>query len=104
MIAAMRKEPKPSPTESPMIGHELPLPSAALRLLYAFHDDEKIEEAKQRRLPDQIAYIPEETPPLEGLGQVSRDLAHYFHERSPEQLVAMMDRDTTIIGSRKREA
>jgi transposase len=30
-------------------------------LLNAFHQEEKIEEAKQRRLPEQIAYIPKET-------------------------------------------
>ena len=48
-----------------MVGHELPSPGAARQFLYAFHEDEKIEEAKQRRLPGEIAYIPEEAPPLE---------------------------------------
>ena len=57
-----------------MIGHELPSPRAALEFLYAFHEEEKIEQAQQQRLPDQIAYIPEETLPLEGLGRVNRDL------------------------------
>src|SRR5271166_6508161 len=43
-----------------LIGHELPSPRAALEFLYAFHEEEKIEQAQQRRLPEQIAYIPEE--------------------------------------------
>ena len=57
-----------------MIGHESPSPRAALEFLYAFHQEEKIEEAQQQRLPEQIAYIPEETAPLAGLGRVNRDL------------------------------
>jgi hypothetical protein len=87
-----------------MVGHELPSPHAALEFLYAFHEDEKIEEAKQRRLPEQIAYIPEETPPLEGLGGVNRDLVHRFGERSADQRIATVDQDATIIESRKQQA
>ena len=55
-----------------MIGHELPSPRAALEFLYAFHQEEKIEEAQQRRLPEQIAYIPEETAPLAGQAGAGR--------------------------------
>jgi len=87
-----------------MIGHELPSPRAALQFLYAFHDDEKIEEAQQRRLPEQIAYIPEETLPLEGLGRVNRDLVQRFGERCPDQRIATVDQDATIIESRKQQA
>ena len=87
-----------------MIGHELPSPSAALQFLYAFHEEEKISEAAQRRLPGEIAYIPEETLPLAGLGQVNRDLVQRFGERRPEQRIATVDQDATIIESRKREA
>jgi hypothetical protein len=87
-----------------MIGHELPSPAAALQFLYAFHEDEKIEEAKQRRLPDQIAYIPEETRPLEGLGRVNRDLVQRCGERCPHQRIATVDQDATIIESRKQQA
>jgi len=87
-----------------MIGHELPSPSAALQFLYAFHEDAKITEAAQRRLPGEIAYIPEETPPLEGLGRVNRDLVQRFGERCPDQRIATVDQDATIIESRKREA
>jgi hypothetical protein len=87
-----------------MIGHELPSPRAALQFLYAFHEEEKIEEAQQRRLPGEIAYIPEETPPLEGLGRVNRDLVQRFGERCADQRMATVDQDATIIESRKQQA
>jgi len=57
-----------------LVGHELPSPEAARKFLNAFHEEEKIAEAQQRRLPDAVAYIPEENRALEGLGRVNRDL------------------------------
>jgi hypothetical protein len=87
-----------------MIGHELPSPRAALEFLYAFHQEEKIEEAKQQRLPEQIAYIPEETAPLEGLGRVNCHLVQRFGERCPDQRLATVDQDATIIESHKQQA
>jgi hypothetical protein len=87
-----------------LVGHELPSPSAALQFLYAFHEQEKIEEAKQRRLPKQIAYIPEETEPLEGLSGVNRDLVQRVGERAADQRIATVDQDATIIESRNKEA
>ena len=87
-----------------MIGHELPSPAAALQFLYAFHEEAKIEEAQQRRLPGELAYIPEETLPLAGLGRVNRDLVQRCGERCPDQRIATVDQDATIIESRKREA
>jgi len=38
------------------------------------------------------------------LGQVNRDLVQRFGERRPEQRIATVDQDATIIESRKREA
>jgi hypothetical protein len=64
-----------------MIGPELPSPDAAPQFLYAFHADEKIEEAQQRRLPDQIAYVPDETRSLQGLWRVNRDLVQRCGKR-----------------------
>jgi len=87
-----------------LVGHELPSPAAALQFLYGFHEQEKIEAAKQRRLPQQIAFIPEEAPPLEGLGRVNRDLVQRGGERCPDQRIATVDQDATIIESHKREA
>src|SRR5260370_195718 len=87
-----------------LIGHEVPSPEAARKFLYAFHEEEKIEQAKQQRLPDQIAYIPTESEALEGLGKVNQDLIRRLGERCPEQKIATVDQDTTIIESRKQEA
>ena len=87
-----------------LIGHEVPSPEAARKFLYAFHEEEKIQQAKQRRLPDQIAYIPSESAALAGLGKVNQDLIQRFGERCPEQKIATVDQDTTIIESRKQEA
>jgi hypothetical protein len=87
-----------------MIGHGLPSPRAALEFLQAFHQEEKIEEAKQQRLPEQIAYIPDETPAQEGLGRVNGDLVRHFGERTPDQRIATVDQDATIIESHKQQA
>jgi hypothetical protein len=87
-----------------MIGHGLPSPRAALEFLQAFHQEEKIAAAKQQRLPQQIAYIPEETSALEGLGKVNRDLVQRFGERVPDQRIATVDQDATIIESHKQQA
>lgn len=87
-----------------LIGHELPSPEAARKFLNAFHEEEKIEEAQQRRLPDAIAYIPEESSALEGLGRVNRDLIQRLGERCADQKIFTVDQDATIIESRKREA
>jgi hypothetical protein len=92
------------PGLSEMIGHEVPSPEAARKFLYAFHEEEKIERAKQQRLPEQIAYIPLESGPLEGLGKVNQDLIRRFGERCPDQKIATVDQDTTIIESRKQVA
>jgi Transposase DDE domain group 1 len=87
-----------------MIGHEVPSPEAARKFLYAFHEEDKIQQAKQQRLPEQIAYIPSESEPLAGLGKVNQDLLQRFGERCPEQKIATVDQDTTIIECRKQEA
>jgi hypothetical protein len=87
-----------------MMGHELPSPEAARQFLKTFHEEEKIEEAQRRRLPEQIAYMPDEGLPLEGLGRVNRDLVQRFAERSPDQRIATVDQDATIIESRKPQA
>lgn len=57
-----------------LIGHGMPSPEAARNFLYEFHEDAKIVEAQLRLKPPQVAYIPEETIPLQGLGAVNRHL------------------------------
>jgi hypothetical protein len=87
-----------------LIGHEFPSPEAARQFLYAFHDERKIGEAKLRRKPEEIAYIPEETAELRGLGLVNRALVQRFGLRCPDQRIATVDQDATIIESHKQEA
>ena len=82
----------------------MPSPSAARKFLYEFHEEAKIEEAKQRRTAEQIAYIAEETEPLVGLGVVNRELVRELGRRCPDQRIATVDQDATIIESRKQEA
>ncbi|HEV2500697.1 MAG TPA: IS1380 family transposase [Terriglobia bacterium] len=89
---------------SELIGHELPSPEAAWNFLHAFHEEKKIEDAQQRRLPGEMAYIPEESAPLAGPGQVNRELVQELGSRCADQQVATVDQDATIIESRKREA
>lgn len=89
---------------SGMIGHGIPSPEAARQFLYQFHEEEKIEEAKRRRTADEIAYIPEESEPLQGLGLVNRALVQELGGRCPDQGIATVDQDATIIESRKQEA
>jgi len=87
-----------------MLGHELPSPEVARKFLYQFHADERIEQAQQQRPLGQITYIPGENEPLQGLAQVNRDLIAEVGRRCPDQKIATVDQDATIIESRKREA
>lgn len=87
-----------------LIGHELPSAEAAWNFLRGFHEEEKIEEAQQQLVPPQVAYIPEESKALAGLGRVNLELVHRLGERCADQQVATVDQDATIIESRKREA
>lgn len=92
------------PGLSELIGHGAPSPAVARKFLNQFHEEEKIEEAKGRRTGDEIAYIPEENEPLEGLGLVNRALVQELGRRCPDQRIATVDQDATIIGSRKQFA
>ena len=87
-----------------LVGHAMPSPEAARNFLYAFHEDAKIEEAQLRLKGDEKAYIPEETIPLQGLAGVNRAAIAEVGTRCPDQKIATVDQDATIIESRKREA
>jgi hypothetical protein len=87
-----------------LIGHEIPSPEAARHFLYQFHDEAKITEAQQQLPAGQVAYIPGENEALQGLAQVNRDLIRALGQRCPDQKIATVDQDATIIESRKREA
>ena len=73
-----------------LIGHEVPSPEAARKFLYAFHEEEKLQQAKQQRLPDQIAYIPTESEALEGLGKA---------ENRSDPAIGFMLSGADILGS-----
>jgi len=87
-----------------ILEREMPSPEAARTFLKQFHEDERIDQAKQRRGPEQIAFIPEEGDALSGLGAVNRELVQELGRRCPEQRMATVDQDETIIESHKREA
>ena len=89
---------------SKLLGHDFPSLRAGLEFLYPFHDEQKIEEAKRRRAPDEIAYIPEESASLQGLGRVKRSLVQELGSRCAEQRIATVDQDATITEIRKQEA
>ncbi len=89
---------------SAILGYDVPSPETARQFLYEFHDEDRIREAQGRRSGDEIAYIPEESEPLKGLGAVNRSLVQEVGRRCPEQRIATVDQDATIIESRKREA
>jgi hypothetical protein len=88
----------------PLIGHTLPSPEAARKFLYAFHDAGKIEQARQRLGPKATSYIPEESEPLGALARVNVDLVREMGRRCPDQKVATIDLDGTLIESHKEEA
>ena len=89
---------------SELIGHKFPSPAAARKFLYQFHNEEKMEEARQGVLPGHRAYIPGENEALSGLGEVNRELVQAVGRRCAAEKVATVDQDATIIESRKREA
>jgi Transposase DDE domain group 1 len=57
-----------------------------------------------QRGPEEEAYIPGENEALQGLGEVNRELIAVLGQRCPDQKIATVDQDATIIASRKREA
>ena len=87
-----------------MLGHEVPSPAAALKFLYRFHDESAIEQAQRELLAEQVSYIPAENEPLRGLAQVNADVVEELGRRCPDQRIATIDLDATVIESWKREA
>jgi len=87
-----------------MLGHSVPSPAAALKFLYRFHDAAAIQQAQQELPAGQVSYIPAENEPLRGLAQVNQDIVRELGRRSPDQKIATVDLDATVIESWKREA
>ena len=87
-----------------MLGHAIPSPEMVRPFLERFHSDTLIEAAKAGRKPAQLAFIPEETAPLEGLARVNDDLIGELGRLTPSERIATVDQDATIQESRKKEA
>lgn len=92
-----------------LLGHQIPSSETALKFLKSFHDEAKVAEAKEQRRPGQIAFLVEETAPLEGLAQVNTELirvlcAQMAHLKQVVPHTATVDQDATIIESRNRNA
>ncbi len=67
-----------------MLGYEPPLPAAARKFLYQFHDEKKIEQAQQQQLDLQRpSIIPAESEALAGLAAVNRDVVGELGRRVP---------------------
>lgn len=80
----LRPRRRADPGLAELIGHAVPSPEAARKFLYSFHDEALITAAQARRGPEEIAYIPEETAPLQGLARVNRTLVQEVGRRSAE--------------------
>jgi len=87
-----------------MLGHGIPSAEAARKFLYQFHEEEKIEQAQQGLTAERVSYIPEESAALQDLAQVNQDVVRELGRRCPEQKIATLDVDATVIESWKREA
>ena len=86
-----------------LLDRELPSPDAARRFLYEFHDQKLIEQARQQRVPGQVAYIPGENAALRGLAQVNVKLLERVAAQGRSSK-ATLDHDATIQESHKRES
>ena len=82
---------------------EIPAADAVRTFLYAFHDDELIRQAQERRGKDQVAYIPEENEALQGLGRANVEFVRRVAAQG-KGTRATLDHDATIQESHKREA
>ncbi len=88
-----------------VLGYEVPSPEAARKFLHHFHEEVLIEAARQRsRVEGQASLLVEENTALQGLGQVNREVIGILGGRCPEQKIATVDLDSTIIESWTRQA
>ncbi len=82
-----------------MLGHPVPSPEAARKFLYQFHDEARIEQAQKELPAGQVSYIVEESGPLRALAQVNQEMVQEAGRRCPDQKIATIDLDATIIES-----
>ena len=87
-----------------MAGYQMPSAEGARKFLYRFHEERLIEEAQGELELGRVSYIPDESEPLRALAQVNQDLVGELGRRCPEQKIATVDLDSTIIESWKKQA
>jgi len=89
-----------------MQGYAAPGQRCVADFLEAFHDPEKVAQARAEAQRQQhLSFIPEETAALAGLGQAARGIVRAIAARSERPATrATVDQDATIIESHKREA
>jgi hypothetical protein len=87
-----------------MLGYRPPSPEAARKFLDHFHEEALIEQAQQALALERSSYIPGESAALSGLAEVNRDVIGIVGRRAPDQKIATVDLDATIIESWKRQA
>ena len=86
-----------------LLGRRLPGADTLRQFLYACHDAELITAAQAQRRPDQVAYIPAENAPLQGLARVNTALVQRVAGQG-RGTRATVDHDATIQESEKRAA
>jgi len=86
-----------------LLGRRLPGADTLRQFLYACHDPALITAAQAQRKPDQVAYIPAENAPLQGLARVNTALVQRVAGQG-RGTRATVDHDATIQESEKRAA
>lgn len=88
-----------------MLGYLPPSPRAVGDFLAHFHDEERLNRAREQAdRQKRLAFIVEESSPLQGLQQVQRALLTKLAMIIQLPTVATIDQDATIIESRKQQA
>jgi len=86
-----------------LLGRPLPSADTLRHFLYAFHNEALLTAAQEKRLPGKEAYIPAESPALQGLGRVNTARVQRVAAQG-QGPKATLDHDATIRESHKREA
>jgi hypothetical protein len=88
-----------------MLGYTPPGTRCLGDFLESFHDQRLVEKAREQAKQAQLlAFIPEETPALEGLAQVQRKMARACSAKGACETRATIDQDATLIECHKKSA
>ena len=87
------------------LGYAVPSPEAVRKFLNQFHEEALVSKAQQQALAlGEASWIPGENSALKGLARVNCDTLGIIGRRCPDQKIATVDLDSTLIESWKREA